>query len=282
MGFRWKRLLLAPEGAPSGAGGGDAAAAAGPGGAADPGSEEAGGSPAALWPADLPDHLRGKSDGETAANLWNASKGYREDLATRGTVPKDAAGYNFALDEKMAAVLPGWKDDKAIQAMLQAGVEMKVPDKVMNGLLHGFFKQAREGGLFAAPADPLADAKTLLGDQAARMTDAQIEAEWGKRSGAVGEMIDGLVRTRALDESLGDYAKVVATMPEGLKLFEALAKAMPREHGVKAGGEAPQGLTRADLQQMARDPRYDPHHPNYDPAFRRRVEDGYKALQRAS
>jgi hypothetical protein len=267
--------------ADEGAGGGDGAtppAGSSPAGAADAnpfGSLEGATPPAATPPATtpgspyfpdkFPDHLRGQTDKETIDKLFGAFSGFRDEAAKRGAVPKEPAEYKLALRDDLTKVFGDPEKDPLVPIFRTMAHKHGLTDKQAAGFFEDFHAEVLAQGKVKT-VDPMAEARALVGDQAARMTPQEIAAEATKQWKATVDWIDGLTGAKVLSTEQSAKLKAIAEDADGVKAINAL-RVLTREQGLQPGGDGSRGLTVDDLNARLADPRNDPFHPSHQPAF---------------
>ena len=277
--MNWERLiefmiLLAPEGAGAGTGEGDGTPGAGEGApGADAGNGVAG---APYLPEGLPDHLRGENDHGTIDKLWTAFSGARDRLAKQGTVPDNADGYTWdALSQATRDLMPDMDSDPVLPIARQAAHACGISNEQLNSFVDYLMPKCVETGAIEGPLDKAAELKLLESDEIADGTERAAKAE-ARQSDALA-FVKGLQQRSILTEESAALLSSMGVYAEGVKTIEQLQAAM-RGSGVQLGAGAGAGRGRAEVEADMDDPRYDSESPKFDPAFRKRVDEEWKAL----
>lgn len=254
------------------AGGGNPFGGAKGGASGGAGGNGAGGAPggtgAPYYPEKLPDHLRGANERETLDKLFGAYSGMREEISKRGTVPKDANEYQLAVPDDVAKVLGSdLSKDRSAQIYRQIALKHGLTDKQAVGLFSDFMSEQVGAGLIKT-VDPRAEARKVLGNGAAGLSDDQVMDKAAERWQTLQDQIGGLVANKSINDGMAAAAKQLTNTADGMLLLETMFAKMG-ERGINTGGNGGQGggITKADLDKRWNDPRTDPRHPQYDKAF---------------
>lgn len=277
-------LMLKPEdggggGGAGGDGGGDGGGnpfgtpAAAAGGAGD--KPAAGGDPpkggaadgAPYHPQGLPDHLRGTNDRETIDKVLGAFSGLRTEMSKRGTVVKDAKDYKLALSETASKVIGNdLSKDRSVAVFRSVALKHGLTAEQASGLFSDIMDENIAAGIVKT-IDPMKEAKAILGDAAVGRNDQDLMAEASRRWQALNDRVDGMVAGRQISEDQAAAAKQLMETANGVLFLETMFK-RAGEHGLQPGGQSGAGgITKADLDRRINDPRANPMHPKYDPAF---------------
>ena len=267
--------------AATGASGTDAAAAAAKARAMDHGTAVNGTAPPAGMAGDapawkglgIPEHMLKDTPEDTLAEVFKGLKGYRDKEAQKGPVGKSADDYKFEFADELKPYFPNG-DDPALKAFQSFAHKNGMPVKAANDLINEVFGPLAKEGKLPTPFNPKAELDgiaKLLGKSGAEaapaIEQATVEMEaWAKNFG------------QQLKLSEGAQVELESLMlsANGFELLQKLQGG--GDAGFKLGGSTPGKLSRADLEAMQSDPRFNPNSTKYDPAFRQRYEDGWRQL----
>lgn len=219
------------------------------------------------FPQNFPEHMRGGNDRETIDKVFGAYSGLREELSKRGSVPKEAKEYNLALSENAAKVLGAdLSKDRSSQIFRNLAHKHGLTDKQASGIFGEFMDEQLAAGVIKV-IDPIAESKLIVGDAAVGRTDDDVKGMAAARWQAVMDQIQGFVNDKSVSAEGAAELKKIADTGHGVLALEALLKATG-EHGLQTGGSGGgAGITAAELDKRINDPRGNPMHPKYDPAF---------------
>lgn len=265
--------LFAPDGGGGGAGGGDGDGGAGGQGGADQG---AGGGAQLYRPQGLPDHLAGASDQETIDKIFGAYNPLREDLAKRGTVPKDPKEYSFEPSDRLKPFFDN-ADDPVMNQFRQAAHKVGIPSSQFGALLEETFGPLVESGVLGPTYDPQAE----LG-QLGKLIQAPDGPEGKRAIAAAATEASGFAEGLVGHLKLGDESKgallALADTASGIVALRAI-KGLLGERGIQLGGApAGQGWSKEKLKEMDSDERIDPFSPKFDKNLRAEYDATYQRL----
>lgn len=215
-------------------------------------------------PDGVPEHMLGATDKETMDRMNAALKGFRDDLAKRGTVPKDVAEYSFDWSAELKPYTADIENDVLFKGVkedaLEAGLTVDQAGKFLNKAMTRMVTM----GLLENPVD-LETAKAEMAPPEARgLPPAERDTAIQRRVAANMAFVDGLARdglpapaVEALKAELAGFAPLNA-------LFEHL-----RQPGVGPalnGNPAP-AVSESDLRARTADPRNTFGNAKYDPVF---------------
>ncbi len=258
---------------------GNATVAPSPGAPSSPGAPPAAAQPATQQPlfADLPDHLRGKDDAETAARVAAALKGYRDRDAARGEVPKDAAGYAYKPSDTVAPYLKDMDADPLFAHAKALAAEHGFSTKQFDGFLNGIFGKMVELQLVA----PAYDA------EAVRARLAPDVADPAQRAVKVDSMVrDAMSYVTALQQQgmpkeAADWMLSQLSEAAPIRMLQWLSGQRPGGAQPALAGQPAGAVTKGDLDRMVIDPRGEVGHAKFDPAFVKMRDDAFRAFYAA-
>jgi hypothetical protein len=285
------RILLAPDG---GAGaGGDAGAAAGAaggtggtpdaagaaGGAAAAAGQAGGGDSggaAAYRPDGLPDHMAGATDKETIDKLFTANKGFRDSQAKFEPAPADAAGYAIDWDDKVKPFMADIGDDKFFAGIKEDLLAAGMGNKQASTFLNRAFGRMLDMDLVEKQVDVEAEKLKLTPADARGLPPAERDAAIVRRVANNTAFVESFVGRGFDAEAAKAINAELAAFPELNQFVEFL------RHGQNVnpapGGNAPSGVTQADLEKRMADPRQRFGTPQYDAEFARETDRLFRQL----
>lgn len=261
-------------GAPGGAPGGGTPAGGAPAG----GAPAAGGAPDPYWRDFLPAHLKADKPEETFGRLAEEWKAHRDREASRPQPPKTAAEYAFEPSEKIKGYIK--TDDPVLAIARDAALEIGLPKDAFGKFVGKIYEVAQEKGLLATPYDAMAEGKKIADRVApgksweeAKPIVAGIVKEMESFAGVVADQLKLGENAKGLLLSLADESS-------GIELLQALSGAMGKDPAFKVAGNAAAAgqWTKESLDKAVADPRYQPHSPQYDKAYRAEVDAGFRQL----
>lgn len=262
--------VTGPESPLPGAGGNPPPSNPDPAGGADPSRQPAGGQPPAApgWqrPEGLPDHLAGTDAAETAEKLFKAFDGYRRAEAERGTVPKDATGYQLQVDDKLKPYVEGFDKDPIFAATRDIMLKAGVTDKQFNAILGPLFGAMIDGGLVDAPIDANAELLKLTPADMEGASEAERKAAAGKRLQDNIAWVDSMAETKAMPPAVAEFLNAAAADKVAGNLLVEWLRGQDREQQPALGGRS-SGASEGDVKARMIDPRNDPNSPQFSRAF---------------
>lgn len=270
-----------------GGGGGDGKEAKGLGALANEGKNEFGESAADLdaWKPEsdahfdlrlLPKDLRDKDAQKVIANLYKVNKGFRDAQARAEKPPEKPDGYTFEVkDDKLKSHFPDVGKDPAFLALRDSLHEAGIPQSQFEKVASGVLKRLVDSGALPEPISLEKETEKLGGKDKA-VSRYQQAAAWVNT--AIGNKVFG-----ADTDALKDALQSLPSTAEGVILIEHLMKGrqeqgMGENRGAGQGG----GITKADITERRKDPRYRTDSPKYDKAFRRETDRLARELDGAS
>jgi hypothetical protein len=228
-------------------------------------------------PDKLPAELKGSTDRETIDKLLGAYSGQATELTARGTVPKEPKDYKFELSPDLVKVFGDPEKDRGTQIFRNVAHKHGLTAEQAAGVFSEFHGQMLADGVIK-PFDIVAEGKQLLGSQAAGLTPVQIETAATQRWQTANSWIDGLEGSKVLSKEQAVLARGLIENAAGIQLMEAL-KGMTRETGAQGGNGVPTGgISKADLDARANDPRSNPMMPQYSKAYADETEALFKGF----
>jgi hypothetical protein len=221
-------------------------------------------------PEKLPEHLRGANEKETIDKLFGAFSGFRDEQAKRGAVPKEPGEYKLALPDGADKVFGDIEKDPIVPIFRTVAHKHGLTDKQAAGLFQDFHAEILAQGKVQT-VDPMAEAKSLIGEAAARMTPQEIAQAASKQWKDTVDWIDGLAGSKVLTPEQSAKFKALAEDADGIRAINAL-RTMTREQGLQPGGDGSRGMTVDDLNARLADPRNDPFNGRSDPAFQQETQ----------
>jgi len=222
--------------------------------------------PAAWTKLDIPPHLKGETAEATLEKLFPAFNGYRQAEAKRGPVGKSAADYAYTPDEALKPWIKGG-DDPLLKSFQAAALEEGLPLSVAKNIIDKTFKPLVEKGLIAKPYNPQAEhdgVAKLIGKEGPQNKEAvtTFVRELETWTDNVGKQL-GLSETGAAE--LGSLTYTAG----GVEVLKALQDRFGQAGMAIGGRGAGQKLSKAELDEMGKDPRVDPYSAKFDKAFRK-------------
>lgn len=242
----------------------------------DPALKGAKDAPKIYRPEGLADHLLGATDQETIDKLIAQNKGFRDDTAKRGAVPRDATTYDLALSDDAKAAWKVADDDKAVGLIKEVAHEYGLTDK-QAGVFGKFLDVAMERGIIPKPVTPdvlftsLAPADAAPGDRVALGERRYLDAE---------AYLNTLGNTLGLSEDERRDTLMMATTKGGLLLIERMMRSSGVETSVTVEGKTKSDgeITAESLRARQADPRNISSSPKFDKAFQAETTRQYKVF----
>jgi hypothetical protein len=224
----------------------------------------------AYRPEGLPDHLFGATEKETIDKLWGAQKGVRDEIATRGAVPKDVAGYTFEPTEALKPYAANFDKDPLFGKTREIAMKAGITDKQFQNFVAPLLDHMVTSGMVDAPVDAnaqllqLAPPGTYASDQeksAAAAKRVQDNIAWA--DGAKAQKTFG-----AQSDAIADFfVAAAASDPRAHHAIEWL-RGQGGEAKVLFGGNGGGGGQDDNaLKARMNDPRNDPRHMSFDRGF---------------
>jgi hypothetical protein len=222
----------------------------------------------------IPEHMLKDSAEATLAEVYKGFRGFQEKQSAQGPVGKSADDYKFEFADEIKPWF-GNADDPALANFRAVAHKFGLPVKTANAILNEVFGPLAKDGKLPKPYSPQAEldamAKMLgkTGAEAApAIEQAQTELQaWAANTGQQLKLTE--------DEQI--ELESLLLNASGFGLLRKLQGAGGGD-GFRLGGKTPGALTRAELEAMQNDPRFDPASSKFDKAFRQRYEDGWRAL----
>lgn len=259
-------------------GSGDGSPAGGGGQPQDKGGGQQQQQAAPYRPQGLPDHLAGKDDKETIEKLFGAVNGFRQSQGERGTVPKDAASYQFEWNDKVRPYTAEFDKDPVFAKTRDIFHAAGVTDKQAQQIIGPWIEALIDGNMLDKPVDGVAQLLTLVPPEAVSLDDNGKKAAASKRVTTNLAWIDtakeqGVFPT--VDDGKGGKSSPIADF------FSAALASDPRAHQaiewLRGQGEQPKpafngsapagGMSKEALNARINDPRNDPRSSKFEPAF---------------
>jgi hypothetical protein len=271
------RPVFNAEGA-AGAGGAGGPGAGGDGGAGGAGGQGAGAGDGGGWkaPDGLPEHVIGKDAGETLSKLVPVYAGLRQELSTRGAVPKEANAYEIKFSDKATPVLNIQQDDKVMPILKQAMHKHGITDK-QSGFVADLVDGLIDSGLMPKAQDPNELWKAMAPPEF-KGSDIEKIAEGQKLMKEANTFIDNLKATAGFDDGMVGELKLLTGSPEGMRALKWIMKQGVQQSAQPGGQGSPGMPTKEEIQKRREDPRNQYGHSKYDPAFAKETEDMYRKL----
>lgn len=232
--------------------------------------------PKVYRPEGIPDHLLGATDQETIDKLLAQNKGFRDDTAKRGAVPRDVTSYDLGLSDDAKAAWKVADDDKAVGLIKEVAHEYGLTDK-QAGVFGKFLDVAMERGIIPKPITPdalfkgLAPADAAAGDAVALGERRYLDAE---------TYLNTLGDTLGFAEDERRDALMMATTKGGLRLIERMMRSAGVETSVTVEGHGKSGgeITAESLKARLSDERNNASSPKFDRAFQAETDRQYKVF----
>lgn len=250
---------------PGGAGGAGDGGAGGAGGAGDP----------PVWKTlGIPDHMMKDSAEATLAEVYKGFRGFQDKQAAQGPVGKSADDYKFEFADEIKPWFAN-ADDPALANFRAVAHKFGLPVKTANAILNEVFGPLAKDGKLPKPYSPQAELDAMakmLGKSGAEAAPAIEQAQtelqaWATNTGQ---------QLKLSEDEQVELESLLLTS-SGFGLLRKLQGAGGGD-GFRLGGSTPGNLTRADLEAMQNDPRFDPSSPKFDKAYRQRYEEGWRKL----
>lgn len=245
-----------------------------PAAAASPAAGEA--APPPAWKTlGIPSHMLKETPEDTLAEVFKGYRGFQEKQSAQGPVGKTPEDYRFEFADEVKPYFQN-TDDPALKAFQAVAHKLNLPVKHANAILNEVFAPLAREGKLPPPFDPKAELAAmgkLLGKEGPDAGPA-IEQATVELQGFTGNLGQQLKLT---EQEQVELESLMLTAP-GFGLLRKLQGAGAQNGGFRLGGAQPGVLSRADLEAMYNDPRFDPNSPQYDRAFRQRYEEGWRAL----
>lgn len=233
--------------------------------------------PAAAAAPEIPEQFRGKDDAETIGKLLTAYQGARQAIGDIGTVPKQAADYQFGWNDDTKAVLGDMSeaDEKVEAALKQAAHEAGVPAKLFAKFMPAVVTTLAKEGIISAP--DTREELLKLGQDVARGSPEDLRTAGAARLMTMKTWLDTLNRQDGLGKA--EHGALYSLLEEasGVRALEALRNLMSgpsvRTGADDSGGAASASrITRADIDKARADPRYNSLSSSFDARFRAEAE----------
>lgn len=247
------------------------AAAAGGEGGGDPPAEFNGSFDLAL----VPDNLRGASAEETLHKLFPSWKGLRDSMATQGSVPDKPEAYGVPeLSEDAKKFFPDLEKDEVFSIVRRVSHKHGITDKRFGPLWGEMLNELGKSGLIQPILDPAQEAAKLGGGQEAVRASQLANSFVERQKALLQQKAPG-----ALDKELIDELDMITGTANGIRLINWFQSRMG-EKGVTIDDPSNTGdtWTPEKVKEAMRDKRYFTDSPDYDPAYRKRVDEANRAL----
>jgi hypothetical protein len=255
-----------PPGAPT-----PPAAGSQPGGA----PSQPGGAPSWSRPSWVGERIQGASPEEVLRNLEPEFRGLREQVSKIPKAGDRPEAYAWSPSEKTKAYAGDLAKDAVYAQAQKAAHAAGIPVEQFSGFLESLYAGLGDAKFFDGRHDPAKEVATYLG----RQGDPQELALAIKPTyDRLGLFLDGFSSQHGLDPQSRAELGGLLTTAAGLKALDAMSKALGQGVAIGGQGGGSAGFTRSQLQEMMRDPRADISSPQFDPAFRDKIDQGYKSL----
>jgi hypothetical protein len=274
-----RQIAFAPEGAPAAAAPAqsppaslvDAAAAAA---AAAPVTPAPAAAPAAAasatyYPEGLPEGLRGANERETIDRLY-------AEITGRPKAPEKPDGYQLTVPKTLEGVLDP-ANDKVLPIYRDVAHKLGLTQSQFEGTVLNLYEKMAESGLLQKPIDiteQFVELSDRRGDRAAQVQSGQrVVLETVSQ-------IDALVtRQQISKEVAATLREDVMGSAKSVAAVRAILSLLPSERGPGSGGNSDTGVkSRADVERMMMDPRYDRLGNAFDAAYAEQVDRAWNAL----
>ncbi len=220
--------------------------------------------------ANLPENLRGATAIETLTKVSAEVKKLTEAAAAMPKPPDNAKDYALSLSDDATPFFGDLSADPAIEMVRGVALKAGLTTEQFQSVIGGALDQFVASGLIEKPIDPKAEWESLGSP-----------VEQARITGPVLAFVDKLEAGLKTDPSLKpllEEAKIVSSTAAGTKLLSYLLASKREGTNVPNTGDGDTVWTRDKLQQARRDPRYDTQSDQYDPVFRKRVDDARRAM----
>jgi hypothetical protein len=221
------------------------------------GNETTGG----YYPEGLQDSMRGSTDQETIDRLFNGYKTMREKESARGSVPKEPGAYALpdldSIDETVRPYLAELDNDPIYGKIQEVFHANGVTDAQFQKIVPAFYQQLIDADLMEPIIDPVAERKQMVPDE---LANASVEDQ-GKAVEARLQENEGFLATfgegeNGLDKDAIEAAKMgLLDTAAGNRFIETVRKALGGSVNPITDGQGVGGMTKADLEKRAADPR---------------------------
>lgn len=230
------------------------------------GQQAAGFHSAPYYPEGLADPFRGTNDRETIDRLSKAVR----------AAPAKPDDYQVELAPELAKHFKDLGNDPMLKAYRGVAHKHGLDSKQFNGVFGDLVGEMAKQGLFVPLIDDRAEnAKLAQGEVDPTRASAKVMQRRGAADSFIKAQTDRGVFTKDEGEALSALTAVAA----GVTLIEKLAGRFG-EASLNPGGQGGNAQpTKDQLQRDMQDPRYSSTSPQYDPAFRQRVDASWKNLR---
>lgn len=216
--------------------------------------------PARDWIVEgLADEFHGETAAETVGKMQARLSELGEQVSQIGTVPEDAAGYDYAPSDDVARVMGG-ADGPLMPMVYDAAREAGVTTEQFPKFMDAFVSKLFEGGHVI---DPMKEARAIMGDGFTGSEDALAEAA-GKKFDEMNIFVDNIAKQAGIDEAGVLRLKAMMDVADGFKALEGM-RGLLSQRGIQTGGESVANtVSDAELEERMADPRADYRDPKYD------------------
>ncbi len=216
------------------------------------------------FPEGMPDPWKGGNDVETIDKLYGAAKGMRDQIATRGTIPKEAKGYDIKFSDKASPYLSPADDDKVLGTIRDLALKHQFTDKQMP-FFGDFVDALIDSGAIQKPMSGEQVLTELAGPEF-KGTPDEAKTAGQQRLTKAQAWIDGLTDKKGFTQGERDQLAAVATTLDGVSVIEKFMKG-GMQVTANPGGRGAGQVSEADLNARVADPRNNWGTPQYDPAY---------------
>lgn len=215
---------------------------------------------ASPYPDNLPERFRGANERETIEKLT------QEVLQSRQP-PGKATDYQLVnLPDNVVKQFGDLKDDPVLPIFQKAAHKAGLTQDQYQSVFVEMYAQMQDAGLIEPPFDVQAEFSKLS-------TATDPLRRKGEALGRLSETtnwVKGLQQRGVLTQEQAAVLSGNAATANGVMMIEALMK-LTQPAGIQTGGQPVHG--GIDLKSALTDPRYSSTSPQYDPAFRARVDE---------
>lgn len=218
----------------------------------------------------LPKEMRDKDPHKVIGHLHKAYKGYRDRDAAAEKAPEKAEDLKFEPDPKLKEHFPDVENDGAFKVLRTAlhaeGMGPKKFQAVAAKVLQGMV----DDGVIQKPMTLEGEAQKLGGTEKAR--ERTLAAKTFVETAVANKVFDEGGKHAGRTERLAGALQGMWTHAEGVEFLEIL-QSNRQETGLGGGGGGSAGgVTKEQIQERMRDPKYRTDSPSFDRTFRQETD----------
>jgi hypothetical protein len=241
----------------------DPEAGSGEGGDPGEGKDPAdGGKDLADWAKDLPEQFRADTPEDALGKAVEAWKGARDKMREGVPATADEYGDLQLSDAAKAAYGEIPADDPVMKLARERALDAGISKAAFQAFLPSLMDGLVESGLAPDTLNPDTEIEALGGDEKA-----------SQRRETLNGWLEGLKGQKKLEDGQIREAQLIMATADGVKLIEALRGLASESTIDPAPGSGAGKVTEESIKEMRQDSRYRTDSSQYDPAYRKEVDD---------